>query len=84
MAALVCERIGRIGATMLEHDMHARIGPAAKARTERGASAMEYALLAALIAVVIISAVTLLGGRTADLFQQACRSLSSHTSDGGC
>lgn len=34
----------------------------ARAKTERGASLVEYALLVALIAVVCIAAVTLLGG----------------------
>lgn len=35
---------------------------------ERGATAVEYGLLVALIAVVIIAAVTLLGGKLSDLF----------------
>jgi pilus assembly protein Flp/PilA len=37
-------------------------------RNERGASAVEYGLLVALIAVVIIAAVTLLGGNLRDIF----------------
>jgi len=35
---------------------------------ESGATAIEYGLIAALIAVAIISAVTTLGGSTADTF----------------
>lgn len=37
-------------------------------RKERGATAVEYGLLAALIAVVIISAVAALGGRLDAIF----------------
>ena len=39
-----------------------------KARTERGASLVEYALLLALIAIVCIAAVTTLGQTAADNF----------------
>ena len=38
-------------------------------RNEEGASAVEYGLLVALIAVVIIAAVTLLGGNLAEIFE---------------
>lgn len=37
-------------------------------RNEKGASAVEYGLLVALIAVVIIAAVTLLGGNLNEIF----------------
>lgn len=37
-------------------------------KTDRGASAVEYGLLVALIAVAIIAAVTLLGDNLADTF----------------
>ncbi len=40
----------------------------AQAKTERGASLVEYALLVALIAVVCIAAVTLLGKSAAEKF----------------
>ncbi len=40
----------------------------AQAKTERGASLVEYALLVALIAVVCIAAVTALGGAASDKF----------------
>ncbi len=36
--------------------------------SERGATAVEYALMVALIAAVIITAVTLLGGNTGSAF----------------
>jgi len=38
-------------------------------KDEEGATAVEYALMVALIAVVIIVAVTLLGGRIRNVFQ---------------
>ncbi len=43
----------------------------AKARTERGASLVEYALLVALIAVVCIAAVTILGSNASKTFSSA-------------
>jgi Flp pilus assembly pilin Flp len=46
-----------------------------RCRDQRGASAVEYALVAVLIAVVIIASVTVLGGRTSGLFQKTCESL---------
>ena len=49
-------------------------------RSERGASAVEYALIASLVAVVIIAAVALLGTRTADLFSRTCSSLPGASS----
>ncbi len=42
----------------------------AHAKTERGASLVEYALLVALIAVVCIGAVTFLGGQAAESFSE--------------
>lgn len=47
------------------------------AKTERGASLVEYALLVALIAVVVIGAVTLLGSTTEDTFSNVSDSLAS-------
>lgn len=37
-------------------------------RSDRGATAVEYGLMVALIAIVIIAAVTLLGNNLSDLF----------------
>ena len=45
-------------------------------RNETGASAVEYVLLVALIAVVIIAAVTLLGGNLADIFQSVADAIT--------
>lgn len=46
-------------------------------RDQRGASAVEYALIAVLVAVVIIASVTLFGTRTSGLFQRTCASIPS-------
>ena len=48
----------------------------AQAKTERGASLVEYALLVALIAVVCIVAVTLLGRSAESKFSSVGSSLS--------
>jgi pilus assembly protein Flp/PilA len=45
-------------------------------KTERGASLVEYALLVALIAVVVIGAVTLLGSTAEDTFSNVSDSLA--------
>ena len=45
-------------------------------KDESGATAIEYALIAALIAVAIIGAITLLGGDLADTFTTITNSLS--------
>lgn len=49
---------------------------AAKARSERGASAVEYGLLVALIAIVIIAAVILLGNNLSSIFNKTASSLN--------
>lgn len=50
-------------------------------RTERGASAVEYALIIMLIAVVIITAVTFFGQRTNGLFSKSCSSFAATQGD---
>ncbi len=45
-------------------------------KTERGASLVEYALLVALIAVVVIGAVTLLGSTASDTFSDVSDSIA--------
>ncbi len=47
----------------------------AQAKTERGASLVEYALLVALIAVVCIAAVTLLGKNASTKFSSVSSSI---------
>ena len=44
-------------------------------KDEEGATAVEYGLMVALIAVVIIGAVTLLGGRLNDIFSNVTERL---------
>jgi pilus assembly protein Flp/PilA len=44
-------------------------------RSDRGATAVEYGLMVALIAIVIIGAVTLLGGNLSTLFHGAATSV---------
>lgn len=46
-------------------------------KDEEGASAVEYGLLVALIAVVIIGALTLLGGNLSSRFNQVATSIGS-------
>jgi pilus assembly protein Flp/PilA len=45
-------------------------------RNEKGASAVEYGLLVALIAVIIIAAVTLLGGNLSDIFNDVAEKIA--------
>jgi len=49
----------------------------AQAKTERGASLVEYALLVALIAVVCIGAITLLAGSAEDTFSNVSSNLDA-------
>ena len=53
-------------------------------RTARGASSVEYALIAVLIAVAIIGVVTIFAGRTSGLFQSSCDSFAQHTEGSTC
>ena len=54
---------------------YVRIRLTAMARTERGASAVEYGLLVALIAIAIIAGATLLGGKLDAMFSRTSSSL---------
>ncbi|WP_439936388.1 Flp family type IVb pilin [Nocardia sp. N13] len=45
-------------------------------RDERGATAVEYGLMVALIAIVIIAAVTLLGTKLSELFNNVGNSIN--------
>uniref|UniRef100_UPI00404A667C Flp family type IVb pilin n=1 Tax=Georgenia sp. M64 TaxID=3120520 RepID=UPI00404A667C len=51
------------------------VGDRFEGRKERGATAVEYGLMVGLIAVVIIVAVTALGGRLNELFRSIVTSL---------
>ncbi|GAA1820616.1 Flp family type IVb pilin [Planosporangium flavigriseum] len=48
---------------------------AVRATREEGATAVEYGLMVALIAVVIITAVTLLGGNVSAMFDKIANSI---------
>jgi pilus assembly protein Flp/PilA len=50
-------------------------------RDEEGATAIEYGLLAALVSVVIIGAVTLLGTHLSETFQSVADSLTGAGAD---
>ena len=50
---------------------------AGRIKSERGASAVEYGLLVALIAIIIIAAVTLLGSNLSGIFQKTADSVHS-------
>jgi pilus assembly protein Flp/PilA len=52
-------------------------------RDEKGATAVEYGIMVALIAVVIIAAVTLLGGTVQDTFTKVQCSLAGKTYTAG-
>ena len=56
---------------------YVRIRLTALPKSERGASAVEYGLLVALIAIVIIAAVSALGGKLSGVFQKTSNSLPS-------
>lgn len=54
----------------------ARVALTARVIGDRGATAVEYALLVALIAVVIIAAVTLLGTNLTGIFNKTASAVS--------
>jgi len=53
-------------------------------RTEKGASAVEYAILVALIAIIVLVAVAFLGERTNGLFVKTCSSVASTQGGAAC
>lgn len=57
---------------------------AAWATRDRGATAVEYALMVALIAVAIIAIVTFLGGNLAGIFKKSCDALNTAGSGKPC
>jgi len=61
---------------MIEAVNYLRVMVTSKIRSERGASAVEYGLLVALIAIIIIAAVTLLGGNLSSIFNKTANSIS--------
>ncbi|SCG50873.1 Flp family type IVb pilin [Micromonospora inositola] len=53
-------------------------------RDDRGASAVEYALIVALVAGVIGGIVYVLGSRSGDMFQRACKELTTGSTTATC
>ncbi len=51
---------------------------------ERGASAVEYGLLIAGIAALIVAVVFLFGGALSDIFQETCDSVTQSASSASC
>jgi pilus assembly protein Flp/PilA len=64
---------------VIEAFEYMRIRLTAMAKTERGASAVEYGLLVALIAVVCIGAVTTLGTSIAGMFNGVSTAINNAT-----
>ena len=62
---------------MIETFEYIKIRLNAISKSERGASAVEYALLVALIAIIIIVAVTLLGHNLSSIFNKTANSIGS-------
>lgn len=62
---------------MITHINFLRAWLAAHTTNERGASLVEYALLVALIAVVVIGAITLLSGSIEDTFSSVSTELDA-------
>ena len=62
---------------MIETFEYIKIRLTAMAKTERGASAVEYGLLVALIAIIIIVAVSLLGSNLKSIFNKTASSIGS-------
>ena len=60
---------------MIEAMNYLRSMLTSKVRSERGASAVEYGLLVALIAIVIIFAVTALGTNLSGIFTKTANSI---------
>jgi len=62
---------------MIETFEYIKIRLAAATKSERGASAVEYGLLVALIAIIIIVAVSLLGSNLSSIFNKSATSIGS-------
>ena len=62
---------------MIEAIEYLRIRLAVASKSERGASAVEYGLLVALIAIIIIVAVSLLGSNLSSIFNKTANSISA-------
>ena len=63
-------------------DLAERLRDVQRGAKERGASAVEYALLIALIAAVIITAVYFLGQLVSKSFENTCKSIAASAGAG--
>ena len=68
---------------MIEY-LHIMINAQRAKMDERGASAVEYGLLVAGIAALIVAVVFLLGGQVKGAFEDTCASLNGGGSGGTC
>ena len=59
-------------------------GTPRQARSERGASAVEYGLLIAGIAAIIAAAIFAFGGGSNGMFQKSCGTIFQDTNTGSC
>jgi pilus assembly protein Flp/PilA len=67
--------------------MFEKVIGASRARDEQGASAVEYGLLVALIAAIVVLAVFAMGSLIRNTFIDTCNSIEQNgnsTSDNGC
>jgi len=55
-----------------------------RARSERGASAVEYGLLVAAIAAVIVAVMFIFGGTLKNVFTDTCGNIAGHGSPSTC
>ena len=59
-----------------------RLRPSVRATADRGASAVEYGLMIAAIAAVIVGTVFALGGFVKSAFDDTCTAINSQTTPG--
>lgn len=60
--------------------LHIMLGARLSKMDQRGASAVEYGLLIAGIAAVIVVAVIAFGGKLTGIFENTCKSMNSNAS----
>jgi pilus assembly protein Flp/PilA len=76
------EPVYRILAWYLSYDLRGRLRD--RLSRDRGASAVEYGLIVALIAGAIIVLVFTFGGRVANYFHTTCDRMTSNTASNPC
>ena len=73
-----------MGILRMAHFASAWVTTRLNLKSERGATAVEYGIMVALIAAVIILAVVFLGQRTSQTFSCSGQSISTKSSVAGC